>query len=150
MSVGDVSSTQNMYACCGVWFSAACPSGGVWCRLMLVVHAGTHVQRSDQAEKEHMVLPDLAQDLAQVSHTQGHRHLCVSSHKHACKCYQPCSSFCKHASLHTLEQACLHVCVIKSKLADWTVVIWHACLSVWHLHTNSTNAILGSNWAQQL
>lgn len=79
-------------------------------------------------QKEHMVLPDLAQDLAQVSHTQGHRHLCVSSHKHTCKCYQPCSSFCKHASLHTLEKACLHVCIPKSKLADSTVIIWHACL----------------------
>ena len=49
-------------------------------------------------QKEHMVLPDLAQDLAQVSHTPRATAICVSLPttmpvnvtNYACKGYQPC------------------------------------------------------------
>ncbi len=97
-------------------------------------------------QKEHMVLPDLAQDLAQVSNTHAHCHLCLSSHKHASlhvtnhanlsASMLPCTPWSKHAFM----------CVIESKLADSTSIIWHACLACTY---KVSTAMLGSNWGTE-
>jgi len=91
-------------------------------------------------QKEHMVLPDLAQDLAQVSNTHAHCHLCLSSHKHASlhvtnhanlsASMLPCTPWSKHAFL----------CVIESMLADLTLIIWHACLFGMYIQSLNCNA----------